>query len=449
MIDSTKRQRVAGTNLSEVEVVIADIKKVATAAGVNPAEMDLKSYAKNGGAFDGRKLRSLGGFKAIVDEAFRQDKGADLTTTRHLQRRKQYVSKLEKDVADMAVFSNNMLSSFKEIFENAAPVIVSKTAAKPAVKPSTKQVRANGVLISDIHLGLKIDPNEVMMNAYDWTIGARRLGKLTEQVAKYKLDHRHECGELHVCLGGDLGQGVIHLSDSNTDLITSQIWGIVSYLTQMIDYWRDHYTKIIVHCTPDNHLRLPHKGPDRALAQKWDSFSAFIHMGLQLAFRGAPEVTFDMPKYAVTTFKVLGHKFGLTHGDTHVSSGNVGQSVNVKSIVNQILRLNAAQQDGKHYDAFLLGHVHVPLFMHLNETHTQLIINGSGSGTDPYAESVGYYMTRPTQVIWESTEMYPVGDFRIVDLGDADKDARFESIIKPYNYELSFEKSLEEDDTDE
>lgn len=432
-----RSSKIKSPDLLNIEDIVSDIRNVANANNVKPEELDLTKYAKLGGKFDGRALRRLGGYNAIHAEAFAEETAEDIVTSRYLKRRRDYVSKLEREVADVSVWSHNLISSFEDLFKKMSPVQVSNVT-KPAYKLTLSQNRANGVLISDIHLGLKISGQEVMTNQYDWNIASRRLGKLAEQVAKYKVDHRQECKELHVCLGGDLGQGVIHLTDSNTDLITYQIWGIVSYLTQMIDYWRGHYPRIVVHCTPDNHLRLPHKGPDRALAQKFDAFSAFIHMGLQLAFRDAPDVVFDVPKTAITTFYVLGHKFGLTHGDTHVNSGNVGQSVNVKSIVNQILRLNAAQLDGKNYDAFLLGHVHVPLFMHLNETRTQLIINGTGSGTDPYAESMGFFNTRPTQVIWESTDQYPVGDFRIVDLGDADGDSRFNDFIKPYDYELDF-----------
>jgi hypothetical protein len=110
--------------------------------------------------------------------------------------------------------------------------------------------------------------------------------------------------------------------------------------------------------------------------------------------------------------------------------------VNVKGIANQVMKLNAAVKDGKHYDAVILGHVHVPLSMYLNESGTELVINGTGSGTDAYAESLGFFRTKPHQVMFEVTKDYAVGDFRKIGLDDADVDTKYESIIKPYRYGL-------------
>lgn len=423
---------------SYLKQVVEDIRNVATKVGVDPLDMTVRQYSRAGGAFDGRGLRRFGGFAAIVRGAFAQSESA---LPRRLVARAG-ARKAENAAADRLIEEHDILESFRKMWLEQVPCIPSKVT-KPKLKPlgGSKQ-RANGVLISDVHLGLIIDRDEVMFNGYDWQIGARRLGKLAEQVATYKSNHRDECEELHVCLGGDLGQGIIHLSDNNTELITYQVNGISQYLIQMIDYWRRYYSKIHVHCTPDNHLRLTHKGPDRASAQKFDSFSSFIHLAIQMAFRNCNDVIFTIPKTAITTFNILGHKFGMTHGDSHINSGNVGNSVNVKGIANQLLRLNQAQADGRPYDAFLLGHVHVPLYMHLNETNTRLIINGTASGTDPYAESVGFFRTRPSQVIWETTDGHAVGDFRIVDLTDADEVVAYEDIIEPYDHDMLIMDSL-------
>ncbi len=419
----------------KLEEVIADIEAVLEDSGLTIDELTLSKYATCGGAYDGRTLRRLGGYQAIVDEAFHEDLKIDVDTSRYLQKRRSYVNGLEKKLADWEYLRSSVYDGFKRAFETVGPFQVTKI--NKSDKPKAKiQKRANLVVISDIHLGLKIDPEEIMTNGYDWQIGARRLGKLAEQTSDFKFDHRDECPELHVCLGGDLGQGIIHMNDSGTDLITFQVIGITYYLTQMIDHWRKSYDKIFVHCTPDNHMRLTHKGPDRAMSQKTDSFATMVHFALQMGFRGVDDVVFDVPKTAITTFKVLGHKFGLTHGDTHIQSGNIGQSVNVKSIATQVMKLNATVKDHKYYDCIILGHVHVPLNMHLNETNTELVVNGTGSGTDGYAESLGFFRTKPHQVLFEVTENYAVGDFRKIALDDADHDERYEQIVSPYKHGL-------------
>lgn len=423
-------------HLPKLEDVVADIEQVLEDSGLEPDEITVGKYSRLGGKYDGRMLRRMGGFGAIVAEAFPDAPKKDPAQSHYLKRRKQYVNSLERKLADWDYLRKSVYDGFKAAFETVGPFQVTKInkAEKPRVKVED---RANVVVISDTHIGLKIDPEEIMTNGYDWRIAARRLGKLSRQVAEFKHDHRDECPELHVCLGGDLGQGIIHLNDAGTDLITYQVIGITYYLTQMIDYWRKSYSKIIVHCTPDNHMRLTHKGPDRALAQKaTDSYATMIHFALQMGFRGVDDVEFDVPKTAIDTFNVLGHKFGLTHGDTHITPGNVGQSVNVKAIANQVMKLNATVKDGKHYDAIILGHVHVPLNMHLNETGTELVINGTGSGTDAYAESLGFFRTKPHQVLFEVTKGYAVGDWRKIALDDADDEEEYEQIVQPYKHGL-------------
>lgn len=422
------------SDLPPLEDVVEDIHRVLEETGLSPADISVSQYSRAGGKYDGRMLRRMGGFRAIVDEAFRDQMQKDIVTSRYLAGRRSYVNKLERQIGDKEAFQKNLLDSWKRVLEEAGPAQVSKLD-KPALPEKEKKERANLAVISDIHLGLKIDKDEVGNNAYDWTIGARRLGKYAEQVADYKIDHRDECQELRVCLGGDLGQGVIH-DDYGTDAIAYQNYGITLYLTQVIDYWRHHYNKITVEFTTDNHMRMPHRGPERNFHQKWDNFSTFgVALPLQMAFRGCSDVEFHVPKSAITTFNLLGHKFALTHGDTHLNSGSLGK-IDVSKISHQVLKLNAAQTDGKHYDAIIMGHVHTPLYMHLNETNSFLVINGTGSGTDAFAASMGFFRTKPTQVLMEVTKSYPVGDFRIIDLSDADNEKRYESIIQPYKYGL-------------
>lgn len=436
--NSGSLQNSAVSDLPKLEDVIEDIARVCDEQGLSPVDITVSQYSKFGGKYDGRKLRRMGGFASIVDAAFRQDKGLDIYTSRALARKRSYVARLERKLTDAELDRREFIDGMERVLKEFGPVQISKLPLDKPLVPAVKaKERENVVVISDTHMGLVIDREEILSNGYNWTVAARRMGKLAQQVAEYKFDHRDECPTLRVCIGGDIGQGIIHLNDSGTDLITMQTYGITTTLIQMIDYWRNFYKKIVVETTPDNHMRLVHKDGDRARSQKYDSHSTmgFI-LGLQAAFMNVPDVEFHVPKTAITTFNVLGHKFGLTHGDTHINSGNVGKQVNVTNVANQILRLNAAVQDGKHYDAVILGHVHVPLFMHLNETNTKLVINGTGSGTDGYAESLGFFRTKPTQIIFEATKDYPVGDLRIVDLDDADDNQKFEKIIKPYNREL-------------
>ena len=353
----------------------------------------------------------------------------------------------ERKLMSLHEFRSDMVSDIMDAFAKLAPIKVSKLK-KPKPQPHGKNARENCALLSDLHFGLRIDKEEMALgvgyiNEYNWEIGAKRLGKFTDQIASYKHEHRGECNQLRLCLGGDLGQGLIHAdTDSGTDLIVYQVAGISYYLIQMIDYLRHYYNKVVVECTPDNHLRMMHKGPSRAFSQKFDSFATIIHMLVQAAFINIDDVEVNITKSPISTFNVLGHKFALTHGDTHIQVGNVGKHVDIGKIVNQAIRLNAGVADGKPYRAILLAHVHVPLYIPLPDTNTLLVTNGTGSGTDGYAYGSGYFTSAPAQVMWESTEAYPIGDFRVVTLGDADQKSEYAKIIYPYDYGLEVSKML-------
>ena len=407
--------------------VLADIISVANKLKVAPSRLTQDEYFKRG-RFKHTALKQLGGLHKIQADFWRDQRETDtLAVLRGQQQRKKYIRELENTVGDREYFANAIKDELRALFA-AHPIQLSR---KPKVRVSKSgKLRENVAFISDTHFGLNIDSEEVPSNSYNWTIAARRMAKYAEQVATYKSEHRKNCPVLRVCLGGDLAQGVIHLSEAGTQLITHQLYGTQWMLTQMIDYWRQFYSKIIVECTPDNHLRLTHKGHDRAMAQKFDSYATLLHLGLQTAFRKATDVSFHIPKTPHTEFDVLGHRIFMTHGDTVLRSGWVSKNLQIARITNDVRALQASHTE-KPISAVLLGHVHVPLNTTL-DNGVELIINGTGSGTDPYAQSLGIFNNNPCQIIFEATEDYVVGDFRKVYLKDADAVADYEKIITPY-----------------
>lgn len=382
------------------------------------------------------QIRSVGGVSA-VRKAHYPEESVDLPGRRAVAIRKSYVNKLEREAGDWRYYLDEVGRKIGEVLEEN-PIQVAKVkpvhfSKKPGDKP--REVVA---YISDTHFGLQIDPEEVPANRYNWQVAARRMGKFAEQVATYKIEHRGATPRLRLCLGGDLAQGIIHLNDAGTDLITNQVVGTADILTKLIDYLRNAYSEILVEAVPCNHLRLPHKGPDRATAQKWDAFSTMIHVMLQHAYRGTDQVKFNVPKTPWADFEVLGHRFFMTHGDTTLEVGNVGAKIDNERITKSVNSLNASVQ-GKRYKVVMVGHVHTPMTM-LLKNGVHLIVNGTGSGTDSFAQSLGIYDSFAVQTIFEATEDFAVGDYRMILLDDADENPRYEAIIKPWNHGLVLDK---------
>jgi hypothetical protein len=425
----------------DIKSLVTDVCCVLDKSNLPTDGFTLSLYVKHGGKYTHGQFRQVGGFGLVLREASGHIKDVNVSARQYLIRRGQYVSGLERKLGDWGYLRQALSDGLIESFEKVAPIQISKLNKPPLSKSLFPKLRENCAFLSDTHFGLRVDKEEIVTNEYNWVVAARRLGKFAEQIATYKIEHRKDCPVLRLNIGGDIGQGIIHWnSDSGTDLITYQITGSVYYLTQFIDYLRHHYSKIIVECTSDNHMRLTHKGPDRATAQKFDNFGTFVYLALQMAFRNVDDVVFHIPKSPITSYMCLGHKIGLTHGDTCLKSGNVGSNVDTGKIVNQVLHLNSTSD--MQYGAILLAHVHTAIYLpYLQSTKTALIVNGTMSGTDGFANSRGFFFTTPQQCIWETTAQVPVGDFRSVFLLDADENSKYNGIIKPYEYGLEISKA--------
>jgi len=425
------------------DLAIKAIKGAADEAGKDVYQLtrgDLLSHLESSGSqLTEWDFRKLGGFAAIRKAHFPEP--FDTAAKRGVQIQRSYVNKLERNLGEWHYFLDAVTKKIGEILEEH-PIQVAKVKPPEFKETQKDKLREVVAFISDTHFGLTIDSEEVPTNAYSWEIAARRMGKFAEQVASYKIEHRASTPRLRLCLGGDLAQGIIHLDDAGTDLITNQVLGTVDILTKMIDYLRGYYKEIVVEAVPCNHLRLPHKSAGRATAQKWDAFSTMIHGMLQAAYRNTSQVVFDVPKTPYADFSVLGHRFYMTHGDTTFEIGNPGSDISVKNITNKVNTLNAAVK-GKHYSVLMIGHVHTPLCITLTRANgVELVVNGTGSGADPYSQSIGYEASIAVQTIFEVTESYPIGDYRKIHLDDASFDKRYEKIIPPWNYGLVLDKKL-------
>jgi hypothetical protein len=329
------------------------------------------------------------------------------------------------------------------------PIKVGK-AGRGTVASKKRQYseRVNTMMISDTHFGINIDPYEVESNQYNWTIAARRLGKVIHDAAHFKLDHRNDCQKLVINFGGDLCQGIIHADDAGQELMTFQMVGAARMVIQGIDYLRDFYNEIDCAITDDNHMRLlTHtKGNGRAMSQKSDSFNTMLFEMVQQAFRLDPAVKFHRPKTPYTEYKVFDRTQFLTHGDTVLKLGWLSKKIDTGSLAAQIAAINATRTDANRIEVVWAGHVHTGLQLAL-ESDVDVFINPSMSGIDPFAQSIGILggsnerSCRAGQWLVEQTREERIGDARIVWASKADDDADYEKIITPFDYQLALTKT--------
>lgn len=411
-----------------LDLVLSEILRVSEKLGVDPRLLKRKHFLPETDVTKHDLEHYMGFAKLKADAAHAGGvvPSADVTSARGLDLRNSYVRGLERKVATSDYLADKVLKGFVEIFEkNPIKIPVGNVSLK-----KTKYTRRTLTLLwSDLHFGVDVDPREILNSEFNWKIATRRMAKLVKIAASWKPEHREET-ELQIVLNGDILHGIIHLSEANIKEIQEQIWGATAILTKAIGFLSQHFGHISVLCLPGNHDRVSYRSNDRAIAQRWNSHSHSVYLGLKCWFRQVKNVEFDIPMSGMGTYTTPGgHIVFASHGDTEPSTSNVGRSFNVNKTTEALLKLNAGNVLSAKPSVVLFGHWHQPSQFMLQDG-TICVVNGCLIGTESYAQNaIGYFNSMPAQVMFESVSDYPVGDFRIVQLRDADYDDSLDSII--------------------
>jgi DNA-binding transcriptional MerR regulator len=311
-----------------------------------------------------------------------------------------------------------------EILQKNPPLVYEPISVR-SKKPLKRAVVAH---YSDSHIQANIQADEMGgLNQYGNIEEARRTALFFREIANYKIEHRKDT-ELFLVLNGDNIQGVIHDSES-VPAATTQVCAALHILRQGISFIATQFKKVTVVCTVGNHERMMHKSnKGRQTKQKWDSFSTILHVALRVALSQHKNIEFVIPTSPYAYLDILGHKFFITHSDTVINVGYPGKSINTERAKNTI---NDLKSGLGRIDVVMAGHVHVDSKTIL-PNGTTLLTNGSVSGIDEFALSLGITKNLPSQQIFEVTRDYAVGDLRSVFLSQADKDDELDLIIEPF-----------------
>lgn len=413
-----------------VEDVRAAMVAAADAYGVEPLTLNRTQLLKHSG-ISRRQLDKLGAYGPLRFDLFGAGRDVDLPAVRGVQVRNNYMRSLERKVSEPEYLVERLRTAISDALAER-PIEVARPRAWTRAERRTPILRELVAPMSDLHYGLIIDPNEVTGNAYNWTIASRRTARYAEQLIDWKPEHR-DATKLRLGLNGDIVNGLIHsISEATVVPAAEQLCGATQILVGMLDLLSEHFREIEVECLPGNHDRWPaHRGSGRAVTQKWDSLVAPLFDALKLAFRHNHRIKFHTPKTPYCAFDLPGGKLGLmTHGDTVLTSGNVGRAIHVERIAQQVYALDASGVLPRRVDVVVLGHVHTAVWITL-PNGCDVVINGAMPGSDPFAQSIGIHKSPPIQVMFEATAEYAVGDFRKIRLACADDAACYDDLIRP------------------
>lgn len=327
------------------------------------------------------------------------------------------------------------VSTLEYIEQFAERVFSGKILSNNKSKPKESYKRTHNLILSDLHIGSDLKGDETGTQNFGLIEESRRLAAVIKEAGEYKEQYRKDTN-LEILLLGDIIENQLH--DPRTGaVISEQTCRAIHLLSQGIAYLANKYPSVNVRCSPGNHGRLTSRHPGRAIHQKFDSLEMIIYYSLKSACSNLKNVKFYIPKTPFAHYEVYGHKIGYTHGDTVVNPGNPGTALNVKSIENQVNRLNSCLPDRSEYSAIIYGHTHTAHLVYLNNG-TILIGNGSLPPPDHFAVSIGIMESSNGQWIFESVPNHPVGDLRLIKCGkEYDKDVELDKIISPWK---SFEE---------
>lgn len=408
---------------------LKSLRAVAREFDLEPQDVPKREYFSSKNSINGSEVSRLGGFDKLIALYFPKEKDPVVDSASKLVR--AHRNKLDALYGREVFLKEEFLTVLKEVLQKNRFTL--HAPVKSVKSHNTKTERSLVVHFSDTHYGCNISKGEMNdLNEFNWTIAARRSAWFIDQAVTYKPQYRDQT-ELVLLLNGDIIAGMIHNQEWAVDLLTTQFSGAMSIFSQAISYAARHFKKVRVICTPGNHGRAMHKtSKDRASVHKWDSYENMLYIGLRELTKACPNVDFVIPESPYAIVDIQGHKFLVTHGDTVINVGNPGRNLNMKSINEQINKINSQLIRGdENFAAIVCGHVHVSTIQE-TDSGTMLLINGTLSGLDPYAQSLGIFSTNATQTLFEVTPGYAVGDIRLIRLRGADKLEKLDAIIKPF-----------------
>ena len=252
-----------------------------------------------------------------------------------------------------------------------------------------------GLLLSDVHAGERVDPDEILgLNAFDIEICRRRLRRYfaasCEIGPRWTVDCQNE-GALLV-LGGDLVSGDIHEELRITNALTAheQVRFVVEEIAAGIRHLRDTFGRVHVVSVPGNHGRVTVKPTAKLYARaSYDTLAASM---IADRYAGDKRVTFQIGASRDAVVPVLGHTVFINHGDGMGTGGGQGFIGPLAPIVRGTKKVEAQQaRAGRRPDLILHGHYHT------SANPGNVLSNGSVPGYTEYGNGLRASLEPPMQ----------------------------------------------------
>jgi len=254
---------------------------------------------------------------------------------------------------------------------------------------------------SDWHYGEVVNPDEVGgHNRFNSSIAKKRVERLVNTTIDLCFNHMGRADVAYpgivVCLAGDMIGGDIHeeLMATNDRTPHQAVNDLTDLIAAGLEQLADKFGRVFVPCVVGNHGRATRK--PRMKGRVFTNYDWSIYCNLERHFRKDERVRFAVPPGADCHFKVFGHRFLLTHGDSLGVKGGDGIIGALGPILRGAIKVGRSEAAiGNDFDTLLIGHWHQYI------PHPGLICNNSLKGYDEYAMlALRAKPALPSQALW-------------------------------------------------
>lgn len=263
---------------------------------------------------------------------------------------------------------------------------------------------------SDFHWGEVVRREEVGgVNEFNRAIAKARFKKLVDGTIELAMHHmvKPDYPGIVICLGGDMISGNIHdeLRETNDGPVQQSLLEVQEQLISALGRMADIFGRVFVPCVVGNHGRNTLK--PRAKNRVYESYEWNLYCQLERWFADDSRIQFLIPGETDAYFRVFGHRFLLTHGDTLGVKGGDGIIGAIGPIVRGATKVGRSEaQIGRDFDTLLMGHYHTYI---PRGDAAPVLVNGALKGYDEYARlmlRVPY--SRPCQALIFVNQKYGI-----------------------------------------
>jgi hypothetical protein len=308
------------------------------------------------------------------------------------QMQQEFDAKLLKQLKREKALDDRILEAMIEVAPTIPKVVLPKPKLNVGIATHSEQTAV--LLLSDLHIGARVDPEEVGgLGEYSYAVFRERMNLLRESVGSIVAHHRmsHPVKHLVVAILGDLIENVTIFASQteqvDLDLMAQVLAAIGDLIALLLGLLNDFETISVVSVT-GNHGRIGRKGEHKRHLN-WDYLISKV---LEERFRDNPRITFTVPKAPFAIVDIDGYNWLFRHGDNIKSWAGIPW-YGLERSTGKWIALQAREGRVLHYAAS--GHLHQQAS--IPYAGVEILVNGSVVGTTSFSVEQIEAVARPMQ----------------------------------------------------